>query len=479
MSELALADILRIEDAADLLEITDGATGIALWPQVRVQFLRQILGDLVFTEGAPDMPMRRPPVRAAATLARSVAHNARTLASRKVPTDLLITTEASVDQLRDGKWFNRQADYFAAEAPAASLVLTDQHEWTWPFPRVNRDVYFHAPLQLATSARGRIAPGGAHGEAGTKLADLAFSRAREQLGWSPGDNRRTAFARYCARKLATTAPRYRAYRRLLERMRPKLLLNSSGCYGHIATMLVAAHDLRIPTAEYQHGAVSEGHDAYNFGEGVRNDARLQHTLPRHFLSYGEWWNAHFNAPVAKVAIGNPNRESIAARQQSASSAGARTILILSDGIEFGLYTRLAEEIARLVEPRGYDVLLRPHPLERNEVLHSWSPTQANLALDRGSDIYASLAGARAVVSEVSTGLFEAVGLVDKVIMLDTAKARFAYPDPPFAAAAGASEVAAIATGEDRAQADVEAQALWADDWRGRFRAFLKAEAGIA
>lgn len=478
MTETSLADILRIEDTPRLLDFVCEETQIAVWPQVRIWLLRQILGDLVYADGgAPDMPMRRPPARAAGTMLRSIWHNTRTLRSNRLPIDVLITTEASVDQLRDGKWFNRQADYFASSIPGSSLVLIDQHEWIWPFPRSNPDVYFHAPLQFATSAMGRAFPGKADMAAAEQLSRLAISRARDMIGWEAGAARTDAFTRYIARKLATTAPRYRAYRRLFARLQPRLLLNSSGCYGHIATMIAAAHDCGIVSAEYQHGAVSEGHDAYNFGAGVRNDTRLLRSLPQYFLSFGDWWGEHFNAPVAKVTIGNPNRDAILARSDSDRPRDPRTILILSDGLEFGFYARLAEDVARAVASRGYTVSLRPHPLERGSVAGRWAPSAANLMLDSEPDIYSSLAGVGAVVSEVSTGLFEAVGIVEKVIMLNTAKARFAYPDAPFGVAANAAEIAEIATSPLTEYRGVTPERLWADNWRDRFRAFCDTEVG--
>ena len=70
----SLAEILQIEDSPELVELLCPATGLPVWPQVRIAYLRAILSDLVYGVQLTGKSQSRIPVtRACATLARSVA----------------------------------------------------------------------------------------------------------------------------------------------------------------------------------------------------------------------------------------------------------------------------------------------------------------------------------------------------------------------------------------------------------------------
>jgi hypothetical protein len=467
---MSLADILKVEDSSELLDLSCPETGIPVWPQVRGWIIREIMGDLLFLNGAAsDTRASRSPARGVVVLGRSIAHNFRLRRSLSVRSPVLVTTEAIADQSIEGCWFNRMADYFAELPGGQAVVLSDQHEWSWPFPRHNANTYLHAPLQVATSLPDRLFVPQRLRRLARDLCDSVAVRARDQLGWSIGETRRKAFECYVARKLATTPRRYRAYERLLDAVRPKILVASSACYGHIATLVAAANDKGIATSEFQHGAISEGHDGYNFASSIRADPRLQRVMPRHFLSYGDWWNERFNAPVAKRTIGYPDR----ARKLGGivrSGAAATKVLVLSDGVELELYLQLARELQEGLASTGLSVVLRPHPLERSKAL-ALSST-ASVTIDESRDIYEAFVGAHTVISEVSTGLFEAVGLVERIIMLDTLKSRFGYPVHPFHAAAGFAEIAELIMGGSAAPT-VSEDELWQTDWQGRYFEFLE------
>jgi hypothetical protein len=469
---LSLADILQIEDTPEILEFACPHTAIPVWPQVRIWLIRQIMSEMLFSSGASmEIPFARDPLRAGVTLVRSVIGNRRLRHSAAVPSPLLVTSEAMGDQLVDGRWFNRLCDPFADIPDRQAVVLSDQHEWEWHAPRYNPNIYLHSPLQTWTSVASRLFTGAEQRRQGRRLAALVATRAKAAIGWEMGEPREALFARYIARKLTMIPIRYRAYRRLLAAVRPKALLNSSGCYGHIATLVAAANDSGIVTAEYQHGAISDGHDAYNFAAATASDPRYGRTLPKFLLTYGRWWNARTNAPVEKRAIGYPARAQKLAALAPRTAEG-RHVLVLSDGLELDLYLDLARALREAFAPMGLNVVLRPHPSERTKALRRQDGQGDPVSMDEGADIYDSFSGAYAVVSEVSTGLFEAVGLVDRIIMLDTAKARFAFPVHPFQSAGSIEEIVVMIR-EDRARPMVPEEDLWQPDWRDAYFSFLK------
>lgn len=276
-----------------------------------------------------------------------------------------------------------------------------------------------------------------------------------------------------ARKTAGMPRQFAAYERLLRRIRPRLLMLIGACYGPAATLVTVARRLGIVSAEYQHGTVSAGHDGYNFGSAVLNDTAYREGLPDHFLSYGEWWHSQTNAPVRMTAIGNPHRDFCIGRQPQREQT--RTdILILSDGIEFDMYLDLAVQIASQAHALGLRVVLRPHPLERVPVLAKYGTTHGGVVLDANPDLYTSLQHAHAVLSEVSTGLFEAAGLAERVFVWDTPKSKFCFPVSPFLPVASAGELLECLRDEHAGRLPPKhVCAIWAPRWRDNYSNFLR------
>src|SRR5262249_11540305 len=140
------------------------------------------------------------------------------------------------------------------------------------------------------------------------LVDIAAVRGRDHLGWVLSDDRRVALVAVAAKRLAAYPIRARFARRLLRAVRPRIVVAEEGCYGHMAVFNATARDRGIRVAEFQHGLVTRGHDAYNVGSSLAASGAYRMTQPNTFLSYGEWWNGQFNAPVEqKVVVGNPHR----------------------------------------------------------------------------------------------------------------------------------------------------------------------------
>jgi hypothetical protein len=473
---ITLTQLLGVEDSPGLLALTCPRTSIPVWSVLRIAFLREIMGDLLFASGTLAPPSQSRYVKAAAVLGRTVLHNARVAAGDHLRADVLINSDSIGDTLREGRWFNRHADPFGDLPMAQAVVLSDLHEWQIHMPRHNERVFYHAPVQVAAALIGRM-PNRAAQDLAKAATAIVCDRAREILDWQMPEHRRRAFECWAASKVAGLPFRYNAYRRLLHRVRPKLILVLAGCYGAHAPLIAAAHDARIMTGEFQHGSISAGHDAYNFAPSIFASEAYRRTLPRYLLTYGSWWSSQVTAPVECVVVGNPIRS-----QKMAAipppDAHRRQILVLSDGIEFDLYLELAQSIAKAVTGRGLEVVLRPHPLERDSVTHRYLERVGDVKIDVTPDIYQSFASAHTVVSEVSTGLFEAVGLVNRIVLLDTAKARFAYPDPPFVAANSIDDVIEQICGLAPPVPRIDAASLWAPDWPENYAWFLRHKAGI-
>jgi hypothetical protein len=478
-AHLTFADLLRIEDSTEILDFRCRDTEIPIWPQVRIAFFRMIMADLLFSAAASmDVPMRRDRVRMARTLARSLAHNAGMRVGGRLRSDVLINTEAIGDQWVDGKWYNRYVDPFG-DLPTGdqALVLTDLFEWNWHTPRHNPRSYIHAPIQAAMSLRARAQTGGAARRQAEAMTAYLCERAETLIGWQLDEGRRAQFVARATARIATCAPRYAAYARLLRQVRPRLLLGSSHCYGFHATLVAAARDAGVLTAEYQHGSISEGHDAYNFAPAIAASDAYRRTLPEYLLTYGDWWGEHIDVPVEKIAIGYPAREMKLAGTPPPPGE-RKQILLLSDSVEFDLYLELAQAIDAAVHSAGFEVVIRPHPMERSAVREKWGEKVGRVAIDQRADIYTAFHSAHSVISEMSTGMFEAIGLVDQVLILDTPKARFTYPSHPFALVGSAEDAADVILGRRSGRPTDVPERFWAPNWQERYNLFLGEKVGL-
>jgi hypothetical protein len=475
-AERSLQDLLTIENDPAILDFRCPQTDLLLWPLIRVALIRVIMSDLLYGTPVDGLDAgRSASLRAATTLLRSITHNA--LTRRRLRADVCIFSTAVANQLVDGSWFNRLTDPFALQHAEGTITVEEPFEWQWHEPRHHQTVHFLAPRLAIGAIAGRLLVSTRHRRIAAQLVDLVLARALALLGWSCPPARRAQLIEMLARKMAALPMQYGAFSDLLDEIRPRILLVTAGCYGPLSPLLVAANRRAIVTAEYQHGAVSSGHDAYNVSSVLAADDRYRESLPQFFLGYGTWWNAQFNAPVTRIALGNPHRDRQLARVQR-HATGRRRLLILSDGIEFSKYLEFAEAMAVAVGPQGYDVILRPHPLERTTVAARHGDTIGTVSVDREADLYASLATAHAVTSEVSTGLFEAVGIADRIMVWDTPKSRFGYPVHPFERFTTVDDlVRLLAKDEAGRLSAAQLESIWASDWQAHYVAFL-AEAGV-
>lgn len=470
---ISLAELLAIEDDAFVAGVKCRATGLPLWPQVRSVYLRAAISALVYGDAIGSASNAKVPARRAiSTLARSAAHNFRQLGKRSGSGRICIVGSSVADRLHDERWLNRLTDDLAGVALDDTTVLLEHFEWQWRPDRHHPHWLAQTPWQAAHAFAGRTLVRRDHVEEARALVVHVGSRAERLVGWRPTPAQEDALVQMLARKAAAVPRQYRDYARLFDKLGTRLLMVSCGCYGPAGAMIAAARDAGIATAEYQHGAVSQGHDGYNFAAALLADPAFRRSLPEYFLSYGSWWASQINAPVTPVPIGNPERERhLGGQRFDASGMPRDRVLILSDGFAFERYRELGRAIAPAAAACGLQVHIRPHPLERTVVENTWQET--SLQLDASPSLYEALRHTDLVVGEVSTGLFDAVGTGARVLAWDTSWTRFTYPELPFDRFNDIGELAAALTNRHPGTTpDDMRTSLWQEGWRDHYRAFL-------
>lgn len=198
-----------------------------------------------------------------------------------------------------------------------------------------------------------------------------------------------------------------AFRRLLDRVRPELLVMDGAAYGNMAGQIALAKSRGIVVVEPQHGWIGNSHPAYNFGAAMA-DERLFRVMPDVIITFGDFWSEQIRVPSGVIAVGKPYLES-KTRQARPLAERPKRLLVASSMTDTEEMSDFVVAL-RAAMPQDWTVAFRPHPTERPEV-ESRYPRLASLSgveFDRLTDVYESLTESRAVVGVASTVLFEAV-----------------------------------------------------------------------
>lgn len=464
----SLRELLVLEDDRLFAEIACPITGILAWPSIRNDVFRLLLGDLLYpTAPIVNLEKSAPIGRIAVSAFRATAFNLRH--PRQQSDVLIVGTGAGLVE-RSGSSFNRYTDYFADLLGTRAWTMEALFGDSWPSSRRSNQrlgsLAFH---RLALAARMRTSVRGIHRGLASDLVNVVSRRGLNELGWNLSPERARSLQTLSARRLAAYPTQARYLTRLLNKIKPRVVFLEEGCYGSQAVFNAMARQHGVRVAEFQHGMVTSGHDAYNVAPALASTLAYERTQPNAFLAYGPWWNTQFNAPVTeRIAIGNPHRAVALERWRPGPSREA--VLVLGDGIETTKSLALATALTRHL-PESIPVVFRPHPLERAAA----RAAGGDVLIDPEPDILASFAQVGTVVGEASTGLFEAVALVPRIFAWDTPKSRFYLGSShPFDRIADANELAkAIMTpgrGElGRAMTDE----VWSDDWAGRLLDYLR------
>lgn len=468
---ISLQDILKVENDSALLDVKCPQTGLLLWPLVRQEVIQWVISEQVYKTASlinlsPQVQSR---TKAISALLKAEWHN-MTSSPKSSPIILMATGAGLIT--KNGQLFNRLSDYFAFTNHANTLVIEDLFNWNWPVNRSNNKVFYHTPIQVKMSIHSNLKVTQNHLSLAKQLVDTFAFNLKRVLGIMLPDGIYKLLQRRVSKKIAILPIRKQFYQKLFGKLQPTLLLKEEACYGHSGVINHTAKEMGIYVAEYQHGAINAGHDAYNHAAKLITDRDYQALLPNALLSYGEWWHQYINLPVEKIVIGNPHR-SDRLTETPTGKTDKNEILVLGDGIETSMYLDLAHFLSKNLQ--AFKVVFRPHPLERQKLAEILSSTNLDkLGIDTRLDIYDSFRNAHVVINEVSTGLFEAVGLVDRVLIWDTPKSRFYFPHHPFESFRDKEDLLSKIRQPDQGLVcTAQAEKIWASNWRINYQDFLR------
>jgi hypothetical protein len=471
-TEKSLSALLQIEDDHELFEFICPSTGLMIWPLIRVRLMRVIM-DAWFSPKSFSSPYN-------VLLSKKMAMGGLISALRNLKyspdTDLNIIVQSTGmgGYSRRGVLHDRLTDYFVDTLPDQTLVLQDMPCQSLFSKYHHTPVLFKAPYNIFHNIYSVLRVAGSHKNIAGRIINRVADNAYRKLGFEFKENDIILLKKILSWRIAALPYVSEVWANWFCRHKFKLMLKEDACYGGGGIPIIhAARSNGILIAEYQHGAILKGHDAYNVADSLANMTAYKNTLPDFLLTYGKWWGAQTNMPVKKIAIGNPHLTESTSCQVPAVS-NKRKVLVLGDGLETQAYLELARRVNDILCGSGLTVVFRPHPIERTKVRQELLPI--GIQLDPNEDIYASLNESCVVISELSTGLFEAVGIVSKVLLWNTERARFAFPVIPFRSFSTIEELESILTEEDSLSRDIGAVPvcdMWEPNWRKNYLRFVE------
>lgn len=473
----SLSTLLQIEDDNELIGLSCTATGLPVWPLIRVPVLRTIMSDWLFRSASlSSLGQNVNFVKLAKGAAISAIHNLGYKATPK--RNILIQNTGLGNYYQDGLVHDRLVGYFTEALPAETVVYQDKPKNNFQDKYLFNPILHKSPRNVINKLYSKLFIENSHRRLARQVIDRAVENALAKFGYEFASDRVLSLSNSLASHLAVLPYASETYANWFSKHGFRLLLKEDACYGGSAIAIIHAAKLcGMVVAEYQHGAISKGHDGYNVANALATSHSFKAVLPDYLLTYGNWWSNQTNMPVQKIAIGNPHLTETLGFLGPVSHKRSQ-VLILGDGIETALYLNLASQVSHMVRAQGMQVVFRPHPFEREKVKSLTFPD--GVRLDSHTDIYASLNESSVVISELSTGLFEAVGLVDKVLLWETDKSRFAFPEIPFTSFSTMDELESILTSRDSFRKEsrtVPATELWQPNWKQNYLNFIEGALG--
>ncbi len=368
-------------------------------------------------------------------------------------------------------YFNRVSDYFSLSFPDSTLLIEDAFQFQHFKPRTNKNVMYHAPYILFAGFLSRLPLKTFNEHIVQRFIKFIESRLQGIVRFQLTDKQKGLLHRILIGYCRSLGLQLDMYEKLYQRVNPGLIFFEDGCYGYRGHIIRLAKDMGIKTAEVQHGMISSGHDAYNYAPFIEQSSSYRKFMPDYFLAYGQWWIERINPPVEMIVIGNPYYEEMKQKYATGHSSKNK-ILLLSDGVRFHTYFEMAKSLKESVK-NDYEIMVRPHPIERKFALEQFAQNDAGIIIDNSENLYERLAGTYAVIGEISTALFEAVGLVHKIFVVNNEITTFGLPECPFEQFDSIEELKTRLFSDNSGNVnETIAASIWADGWENNYREFI-------
>lgn len=465
MTEERTSILFRLEDDSKLLD-HQTSDGIPVWMIARWYLLYSVVGGKLYGYQTP-VRNRKISSGMVKNLCGTMVHNTKEL--KKIGRSRVVLYTTNRETLIDGRYYNRYVDPFYEVYPKESFVIEQAMlNWKWPYPRVNQEVAFDTLSRITGEVLGRLNYKKEYSVVHTML-EYFNRRLKEIADISLTAEEMNAAAVVISRQIV--ALRYQSVwleRQLSDHVKVLIMVGAGFSFNYAINRMLKHKG--IVSVELQHGYVNSENIMYNYAPSLLRDDRVRAGLPDYMITYGQWWSDQMNCPMKKVEIGNPYHDMCLAGIDKAASRREKNILIIGIGTNTEGYLAFADQIAGLLPE--YKVRFRPHPGERVHAEELKGVSASRVEMDETVEVYDSLAWSSIVIGEVSTVLYEAIGIVDRIFVWDTEYSAAYLPEHPFEHFSRAGELPQLLKNQT-GNAAIDYDSFWKRNWKQNYRRFLR------
>ncbi len=262
------------------------------------------------------------------------------------------------------------------------------------------------------------------------------------------------------------------YSNLFEKINPNIIFVNAASYGNYNAMLIkTAKEHGILTGELQHGTISKGHLAYNYGKEVFRSEEYKKYLPDYVLTFGDYWNKQMDIPSKTITIGAPHfYESI--KKYKNVKEKKKTILIVSQGDLTNQFVKISEYLSEQMP--SYKIIFKLHPGEvpfkdRYKELYKYK----NIHIAKAGDIYRFIAESENIVACYSTTVFEAMGFDKNIFILDNKLSRKHIPKDVCSRFKENEELKDLIRNDEEQSKNFNLAYYFNPDWEKNYKRFLE------
>lgn len=457
-----ITDLFETENDLHLMDFKT-KSGIPVWMIGRYYLMDYIVSSKVFSSVAP-VRHRRLSFKTMVFLMKAFFKNIKNWKLKNRRQIVLYSTNRKT--LINNKFFNRYVDYFAKAKEDDSYIIEQAMlDWEWPYPRMNNNVVFDTIARVKSEIYGRFHKRRYY-KVVTDLVEYYFERVKRILEISFTDREKFDIVKYISNLICVSEYMARwVEKRLTAATKIFIMVGAGFPYNYPINVILKKHN--VISVELQHGYITKTSVMYNYADKILESNDIVAGLPDYFLTYGEWWNRQMNCPIKKISIGNPHHD-YCLSFNDVSHHNKKNIVVLGSGQNTDKYIELTESI--MAKFQDFNVIFRPHPGEDSIAREIVDEKGSNVRFDENFEIYDTLKQAFVVISEITTVLFEAVGVVKKIIVWNNDYAKAFLPDHPFDSFERVEELQDIIYGDlDKEYKDCE---FWSEDCLQRYKNFV-------
>ncbi len=416
---ISMDSLLSIEDNEDILQFRFQFKNIPMWPFIRFFCFESAIEEANNIESQWRNSKKNNFIKLLVYFVLSYIYNPFRSMNKKRNNIIIFGTDISNIKIGN-RYFNRLNELFATCFEDLSIVIEQSDNYKFRRPKSFKRIYYHDWIRIKARLLSIFS---LHSQKNRKRIDECINYVKKYFPYNFKTNYVWDKVKCILLSTELKIPfLYKEYYRLLNKVKPAVVLLEEGHSGSLLSVLIkCAHDLNIHISEFQHGIISINHPAYNYGKGIISSNKISF-LPHSFLCYGNYWKDNMRTPSEIKIIGNPYLTEFIATKKKKITSTKKIILFVSAAVDPINTINYVLNLKKKIDFNRYQIIFRPHPLERHIANELYSELYDEIEVDIGN-LYTLFNKTDFLIGEISTTIFEALSFGITVFLIDNNYSR--------------------------------------------------------